>query len=1155
MKRQKVVSALMSFVMLFSCFAGFTLSVSAEDVSNETAYKTFNFTSADIAETIKVDSTDLAYTKEKGYGFVAETSSMPSRLLNTSLITASDDGFSVTEDGSGEYLHNTNGNNYNYGGMVFRVDVSEAGAYGLTVKIAKDSTQNNTSIAVNGTKAKDIKNGGSWDSSGLVLKNNIASFKDDTTWEYDFVTGEKYIEFEIEPSVLPKAGASQTVCISSIQMTKIANKTAAAGEKPTLFILGDSTLKTYTFEEAGMSGYGQVLKNMFDEGKINVINYSMGGRSMKAMWFENRFNDALMTAKEGDFMIIHSAHNDESTGLEAGPEARFGRGSNTQTYTRWLNDIYIPAMKSRGVTPILVTSMPRTNNGLAIEKFNPDAPALMTEAAKNDSEVLLVDLNTNAKSYMAEYGADQVKAIYMSIEAGETPGKTNSGSYANGHPDNKIDGTHYKEAAAKVWCKIIAEEIYKEGDKADAKPKMAELKGYLKDIVTEACKSGDFTKVYPEWTNDVSLVKSGNGSYYRNQIEKLLSLGVMSKDENNNFRPDENMSTNEFIEALCAIWALDLNDVLIAEVFDKYLSTNTLKREVMASIILDAYKLRFGRKDDGTYAKPKYMTDYNGSTVSPDDPTYDPNLTGKEAQYYPLEGWGNIIDKDEISLEYAETFYDVYNLGLMRSEVGIERGKMKNGNALEPKGDVTRAKAAKQLWFLWVLGQDDVKAENQVDTVIKNGTAAPISYNKIEYTPMTYEFKDVNISKDGKLSVSLNKNGTEEITAKLNVKVFDETGELSSKDFEIAADNTVTIDTVVEKGQYVVMTVLNSDGAAVSKERKAVRTELFVPVRSYTVKNTSGIKNGTVDLKNLSEAGNEVNLLSSNTDAEGNSVWTATENVTPDMELIPGLFPTCDMAFSSNYVSHASTNGYLSNAGRERSGFVFTPSSDGVFTADVTNLGNNKNFVIIDDTKTAETEAIASSQTPTVLSGNVTLSAPLKAGVKYYIGVLGSKGRYTKITWTPGAPVVEILAKPGETVEVTANPNENYFVETVKAVNDTDETEVALTKVSDTVYTFVMPESNVTVLASFNTEVNPPKPPIGVESEFGDFNKDGYVTIEDASLILQYVLNPDNVDLDKVDLTKADVDGDNVITAMDASYVIEKALNGAEFLFPVENKK
>ena len=181
MKRQKVVSALMSFVMLFSCFAGFTLSVSAEDVSNETAYKTFNFTSADIAETIKVDSTDLAYTKEKGYGFVAETSSMPSRLLNTSLITASDDGFSVTEDGSGEYLHNTNGNNYNYGGMVFRVDVSEAGAYGLTVKLAKDSTQNNTSIAVNGTKAKDIKNGGSWDSSGLVLKNNIASFKDDTT--------------------------------------------------------------------------------------------------------------------------------------------------------------------------------------------------------------------------------------------------------------------------------------------------------------------------------------------------------------------------------------------------------------------------------------------------------------------------------------------------------------------------------------------------------------------------------------------------------------------------------------------------------------------------------------------------------------------------------------------------------------------------------------------------------------------------------------------------------------------------------------------------------------------------------------------------------------------------------------------------------------
>ena len=54
---------------------------------------------------------------------------------------------------------------------------------------------------------------------------------------------------------------------------------------------------------------------------------------------------------------------------------------------------------------------------------------------------------------------------------------------------------------------------------------------------------------------------------------------------------------------------------------------------------------------------------------------------------------------------------EVYELGLMRSECGIERGKMINGTLMEPKKPVTKEKAAKELYFLSVLTHD-VKEEN-----------------------------------------------------------------------------------------------------------------------------------------------------------------------------------------------------------------------------------------------------------------------------------------------------------------------------------------------------------------------------------------------------------------------------------------------------------
>lgn len=101
------------------------------------------------------------------------------------------------------------------------------------------------------------------------------------------------------------------------------------------------------------------------------------------------------------------------------------------------------------------------------------------------------------------------------------------------------------------------------------------------------------------------------------------------------------------------------------------------------------------------------MTDYNGKSVVPGMPGYDPNLdTGaKGAMYYPLVDWSHVTDSAAIAPAYAAKVRDAYELGLIRSEQGIVRGRMVDGLELEPKATVTRAKAAKALYFMWVLAQ------------------------------------------------------------------------------------------------------------------------------------------------------------------------------------------------------------------------------------------------------------------------------------------------------------------------------------------------------------------------------------------------------------------------------------------------------------------
>lgn len=959
MARKRVVGIFVSAAIFLNTVSVNMLTISAKEIT----YKCFNFTNSTVSEAQDLynKNGDIpVYDASKGYGFLAQTNAMPKRDVSLDGIKNDGSGFYKTEDGTGSYLHNTNSNNYNNGGLVFRIDVDEVCAYGITVDLAAcDST--NTYISVNGTNPARITGSAYWDSAKKVKVQNYAKWLDNDTWQYDFVSAQGYLEIEIEPNFLPTEKNPATVGVACVRLTKIANNQKDANELPTIYVLGDSTEKTYTFEEA----------------------------------------------------------------------------------------------------------------------------------------------------------------------------------------------------ASKVWSKIIAEQITAQAQNGGASAQMKELSGYLGADIVDACKSGDWSRVYPEWTDDVSLSTQNNDFYYRNQIEKLLQIGAMQKAENNRFEPEKPISVNDFISSLCAVWGLDISDSAVNSSLEKYYSDEELTREKMAAVILDAYKLRFGLAADGSFNKPAYMTDYNGTTVTPDNPEYDPNLTGAEAQYYPLVGWGNLTDKEDISLEYAEDFYNVYNLGLMRSEKGIERGRMKNGTELEPKAVVTRAKAAKELWFLWVLGQNNVLEENHIDTITdKNNNNKNVVYKPVAYTESEYEFKTVDIASDGTLDVSLKVNKYTE-NAVLKAVVYGQNGEkIKESVYNTDANGAVIgLDITLSDGQKAELSVCKGN-TVLSRVRNVVCTKLIVPVRSYSASTVPGIKHGYLKLANISaeSAGsNNITVLSADDEAVW---WTASDSVNKGDVFADGFIATSDMSYKaltktingitfSGYVAHASLNGKTDGTG---SGFEFTPDEDGVLTVYIQNLGANKNATILEAGK-SEAEAVASS-IASGISGDCCISGTLKAKTTYYITVMGSKGRFMGMSYISGAPVKSVTAKAGETVKITAVPDNGYVTKNIRCTAP-DGTEVRLeSNAGLTENTFVMPGSNVIISAEFGE---------GTQQSFiyGDVSGDNVIAADDAAILLQKTLvetfkMPIEAKTDDW-LKYADVSTDGFVAADDAAIVMQKTLIET-YKMPVETQ-
>src|SRR5215471_18998742 len=83
------------------------------------------------------------------------------------------------------------------------------------------------------------------------------------------------------------------------------------GAPPTLFLIGDSTVKNGGGKgDGGLWGWGSVIAKYFDTNKITLQNKAIGGRSSRTYLTEGRWDEVRSQLKPGDFVMMQFGHND-----------------------------------------------------------------------------------------------------------------------------------------------------------------------------------------------------------------------------------------------------------------------------------------------------------------------------------------------------------------------------------------------------------------------------------------------------------------------------------------------------------------------------------------------------------------------------------------------------------------------------------------------------------------------------------------------------------------------------------------------------------------------------------------------------------------------------------------------------------------------------
>ena len=201
-------------------------------------------------------------------------------------------------------------------------------------------------------------------------------------------------------------------------------------EKPTLFLIGDSTVKSGRGKgEGNMWGWGDFIGQYFDQRKIKIENRALGGTSSRTFQTRALWDSVLVKIKPGDFVIMQFGHNDggqlDDTARARGTIKGIGMESKhiynpilkkkETVYTYgWYLRKFIADAKAKGATAYVCSPIPRNNfkDGKVVR--SDDSYGLWAKQVAQSESALFIDLNKITADKYQKSGPEVVATYFPS---------------------------------------------------------------------------------------------------------------------------------------------------------------------------------------------------------------------------------------------------------------------------------------------------------------------------------------------------------------------------------------------------------------------------------------------------------------------------------------------------------------------------------------------------------------------------------------------------------------------------------------------------------------------------------------------------------------------------------------------------------------------
>lgn len=195
-------------------------------------------------------------------------------------------------------------------------------------------------------------------------------------------------------------------------------------EKPTLYLIGDSTVRNTNRPQCG---WGEMIGELFDTAQISISNQAMAGRSTRTFIKEGRWDKVLSTIKKGDYLIMQFGHNEGSrpdTSKQGYRGVLRGTGEDSVQLTwkdgtietvhsyGWYLRKFVREAKLKGAVPIICSMIPRKEFADGkVKRADKDFGKWTKEVAESEG-VFFVDLNAITADKYDAMGEEEVTKFF-----------------------------------------------------------------------------------------------------------------------------------------------------------------------------------------------------------------------------------------------------------------------------------------------------------------------------------------------------------------------------------------------------------------------------------------------------------------------------------------------------------------------------------------------------------------------------------------------------------------------------------------------------------------------------------------------------------------------------------------------------------------------